>query len=1030
MKSGNKLIEAAMRHKTISLLIMSVLVIFGIYALLNMPRQEFPTFTIRQGLIIGVMPGATSSEVEEQLSTKVEKFLFEFKEVNKKKTYSISKEGMMIVFVELNDNVKDADAFWAKFKHALNVFKMQLSPEVMALIADNDFGDTSALLLTIQSDNRTYAELENYLTQLENELRKIGAVSKIKHFGLQSEQISIYLQSEKLAYYGVKPITILAVLKTEGVISYAGELDNNEYMQPIHIAPRYQSENDIAQQIIYADPFGGIIRLKDIARIEREKTAPNSYLRTNGKCCVLLSMEMQQGNNIVQFGKDVDRVLEKYSKQLPPDVKIEKVVNAPEFVNASITNFLKEFAMALIAVVIVILLLQPFRVAIVSAATLPITILITIAFLYAFGYELNQVTLAALIVVLGMVVDNAIIIVDNHVEKIDKGKSPWNAAVQSATSLFVPVTTASLAIIATFLPIIFFLTGLAGDFCGLFPSIISIALGTSLLVVAFVLPTMNYIFLKKGTIQDLGKRKKKSILTIIQKWYDGVLDKAFKYPRTIIGIGVLSVIIGILISLTMEERLFPKVERNQLAVEVYLSQGSSLAQTDTIIASLEKVLLKDNRITNVTSFIGTSSPRFHTVYAPNFPALNYGQLIVNTVSNEATLEILKEYDKKYRNFYPRAYVRWKQLDFLAAQSPIEIRISGDSISTLKESAGKIKDILRKTKGMTWIRDDYEEKRQCIAVKLNNDEANRLGFTKSFIAASLAVGTKGLPLTTLWEGDKQIEVKLLNDKNDNTINSLEDQYVTSPLMTATVPLRQVATLESEWTEGQIVRRNGVRTITVRSDLDYGVLAFSVFSDIKKEIDKLKLPESQNISYGGESESEVENYLPLAKSLLVSIILIFFVLLFQFKKIRTALLIMISMPLAILGSALGLKIMGYAFGATAFLGIISLIGIVVRNGIIMIDYAEVLRKKQGLSVLEASRASAKRRMRPIFLTSVAASAGVVPMILGRSLLWAPMGTVMCFGLIVSMVLTLFVLPIAYWMVFRKEDENINNQSQIDE
>jgi len=1021
MRSGNRLIEAAMRHKTISFLIAAVLVFFGIYALYNMPRQEFPEFTIRQGLVIGVMPGASSSQVEEQLSSKVESFLFGFKEVNKKKTYSVSKEGMMIIYVELNDEVKDADAFWSKFKHSLNVFKSQLTPEVLALIADNDFGDTSALLLTVQSDERTYRELENYLTQLEDELRKITAVSKLKHYGIQYEQISIYLQSEKLAYYGIKPLTILMALKTEGNVSYSGELDNDNYCQPIHIAPRYQSENDIAQQIVYTDPLGNIIRLKDIALIKREYKNPDSYLRTNGKRCVLLSMEMQKGNNIVQFGGDVDKVLEKYSKRLPQDVKIEKVVDAPEFVNSSILNFLKEFAMAIVAVIIVIIILQPLRVAMVSAITLPITIFITIAFLYALGYELNQVTLAALIVVLGMVVDNSIVVVDNHVEKIDHGKMPFEAASHSASSLFIPVTTASLAIVFTFLPVIFFLTGFVGDFCGLFPSTISIALGTSLLVVAFILPTLNLTFLKKGTTKQSERGEKKTFLTLLQKWFDKALDKAFNYPRTVVCIGILSVIVGVLISLTMEERLFPKVERNQLAVEVYLSQGSSLAQTDTVITSLEKILLKDKRVTNVTSFIGTSSPRFHTVYAPNFPSLNYGQLIVNTISNEATIEILKEYDSKYRDCFPRAYVRWKQLDFLASQSPIEVRISGDSIPSLKKTAENVKEILRGEKGISWVRDDYEEKRQGIAVELNNDEANRLGFTKSFISASLAIGTKGLPLTTLWEGDKQVTVKLLDDKNNNTLKSLQDQYITSPFMTATVPLRQVATLVPEWTEGQIVRRNGMRTITVRADLEQGKLAFLIMSDIKRNIAKLKLDPNLSISYGGESESEVENYIPLAKSLTVSIVLIFFILLFQFKKIRTALLIMVSMPLALLGSAMGLKIMGYPFGATSFLGVISLVGIVVRNGIIMIDYAEILRKQQGLSVFDAAIASAKRRMRPIFLTSAAASVGVIPMIMSKSFLWAPMGTVMCFGLMVSMVLTLFVLPVLYWLVFKHEDKS---------
>ena len=288
-------IELAMRHKQIAIIITTMLVLFGAFALWVMPRNEFPEFTIRQGLIIGVYPGATSEQVEDQLATKVENFLYGFKEVKREKTYSISKEGMLIVFVEVNDNVKDPDGFWDKIKFGLSELKMQLPPQVVALIANNDFGSTSAILLTVQSDSKTYKELEKELKIIETELRKIKAVSKVKHFGLQPEQITIYLDNDKLAYYGVRPFSVLAALQLEGAVYYGGELDNSQLITPIHIPANFKSEEDIKNQIVYADPRGNIIRVKDIAKVVREYKEPDAYIKNNGANSLLVSLEMQTG---------------------------------------------------------------------------------------------------------------------------------------------------------------------------------------------------------------------------------------------------------------------------------------------------------------------------------------------------------------------------------------------------------------------------------------------------------------------------------------------------------------------------------------------------------------------------------------------------------------------------------------------------------------------------------------------------------------------------------------------------------------
>ena len=505
------IVELAMRHRQIVILIASLLVMFGVYSLTVMPKQEFPVFTIRQGLVIGVYPGATSAEVEEQLAKPLEKFIFTYKEVKKKKTYSTSKDGMVIVNVELNDDVKNKDEFWSKFKHGLEGFKSQLPSGVLALMANDDFGDTSAMLITLESEDKTYRELEKYLEELQNRLRRIDAVSNLRSYGLQKEQISIYIEQEKLAAYGISSTTLAANLFSQGFTTMSGSVDNKNFVAPIHISETYKTERDVAEQIIYSDPTGHVIRLKDVARVVREYPDPDSYIRNNGKKCILLSMEMRSGNNIVQFGKDVNKVLEDYKKELPKSVSIYRIADQSKVVSDSVFNFLRELMIAIGAVIIVIMSLLPMRVASVAASTIPISIFISLGLFYAFGIELNTVTLAALIVTLGMIVDNSIVIIDSYLEHLDEGMSRWHASIMSAMKLFKSIFSATLAISITFFPFLITTTGMYNDFLKVFPWSISIILGISLLVAMLLVPYMQYFFITKG-LKHVERHCKLSLL--------------------------------------------------------------------------------------------------------------------------------------------------------------------------------------------------------------------------------------------------------------------------------------------------------------------------------------------------------------------------------------------------------------------------------------------------------------------------------------------------------------------------------------
>ncbi len=1020
-------IESSMCYHNIVMLLMGMLVCMGIMGLAFMPKQEMPQFTIRQGATVAVYPGATSEEVEERVAKPLENFIFGYKEVNKKKTYTQSKDGMLIVFIELNDNVADKDAFWSKFKHGLQAFKVQLPSGVLALQAVDDIAETSALLITIESKQKTYRELNTYIDNLKDRLRRIDAISNLRTYGLQNEQISIYLDQNKLSKYGIGPFGVLNRLAMQGITTLSGSMDIGNLSLPIHVADSYNNERDVAEQIVYSDTKGNIVRLKDIARIVREYPKQDKYITSNGNKCVLLSIEMRPGNDIVKMGQDVHKVMDNFEKTLPDDVHITTITDQSKVVSDSVVNFLRELLISVISVIVVVILLMPRRVAEVSALSIPITIFSAVGVFYLFGMELNTVTLAALIVTLGMVVDDSVVIIDNYMEKLGHGMSRWHAAIAAPREFFMSVLSATLSISLTFFPFLITMHGDMGDFVKSFPWAMFIILSISLTVSLLLTPYLQYMMIRKGIETTPKPNAKKKPLDYLQSGYTWLLKHCFAHPRPTIAVGLGLVAIGGIVFVNLPQRMMPIAERNQFAVEFYLPNGSTAEKTASVADSMARILQRDPLVTSVTNFVGQGSPRFHTTYAPQIGGTNFAQFIVNTVDNDATEKVLDKYADKYANYFPDCFVRFKQMDYNAATYPIEIRVSGDSLSDLKKAARQVEACMREVKGINLIRTNYEQPLPGIQVTPDATEANRLGVNKTLLSADLAVHFgDGLPMSTLWEGDYPVKMMLKSERKETKSDSLimrpdfselDNEYI--PVMggTSSVPLRQLAKIEPDWHDGAIVRRNGVRTISIVGEPLRGYNANQLTSALKEKVETIHFDPDLSWEVGGMAEKDAETIPMVVKGVLIAVLIIFFILLFHFKRISLALVNLSSMSLCIFGAAIGLYITGFDVSLTCVLGVVSLMGILVRNGIIMLDYAEELRRDKGLSVRDAAFQAGERRMRPIFLTSAAASVGVLPMMIENNTLWSPMGAVIFFGTLISMVLIATILPVLYWLVFDK-------------
>ena len=1005
-----------MRNFRITFLIVGCLFVFGIYALARIPKQEFPEYTIRQGVVVGVYPGATAEEVEEQLAKPLEQFLMTYKEVKRAKTTSTSQNGMCYVMVELNDDVNDKDEVWSKVKHGLAAFKMQLPAGVAAVVTNDDFGDTSALLITLESDTRSYRELKGYMDDLSDRLRRIESVSNLRPYGVQQEQISVYADPERLAAYGIGEKTLSAALAAQGLIPLGGSVSNAETETPIHIAPSLAGEREVAEQIVWSDPEGHVLRVKDVARVVREYDDPDSYIRNNGHRCVLLSLEMQAGNNIVEYGREVDEVLHAFiEEELPADVSVQRIADQAKVVGDSVHSFLRDLFVAMAIIIVVMMLLFPLRSAIVAALTIPMSTFISVGMMYLCGIPLNTVTLAALVVVLGMIVDNSIVVIDGYLDYLGRGHSRWFAAVESAREFFPSLLLATICICMIFYPILFTMTGMMGDFLTWFPWTITINLMVSLLLAVMVIPFLEILIIPAAHVRRDGRR---SFTDRVHDVYRRVLAWTFRHGWLTISLGAASVVVSLLIATQLKFRMVPFADRDQFAVEIYLRPDTPLERTGAVADSVYRALRADERVKSVTSFVGCSSPRFQMSYAPQIAGKNYAQFIVNTTSVGDTEAILDEYADAWADRFPEAYVKFKQLDYQNVPS-LEFRFYGSDIDSLRAAADRLMARMRQMPELQWVHTDYEDPRAIAEVRLDPVTASQLGITRTVVAANMALASGDVAVGSVWEGDYRLPVVLKRDARlgERSLSDIGDTYVSSPVPGVSVPLRQIADVEPAWSQSKIVHRNGMRCITVTADLKRGANAMRMTSRISRMLkDEIPLPPGVETELGGAHEFDAETLPPIAAGLSISLVIIFFFILVNFRKFGITLVVMASMSLCLFGAMVGLWIADFTIGLTSVLGFITLLGMIVRNVILMYQHAEDKRKVCHWSGKLAAYDAGKRRMVPIFLTTATTAVGVVPMMLGGSTFWAPVGVTIFAGGIGSLILVVTILPVLYSKIYK--------------
>ena len=747
-------------------------------------------------------------------------------------------------------------------------------------------------------------------------------------------------------------------------------------------------------------------------------------------------MEMTPGNNVVQYGHEVDKVLNDFRKnELPEDVNVTRIADKPKVVAMSVSDFLRDLLISMLIIILVMMVLFPLRSAIVAAITIPLTTFVSVSMMYMAGIELNIVTLAALIVVLGMVVDNAIVVIDGYLEYLGKGYEPKRAAIDSAKQYFMPMLLATICICAIFYPFLITMKGMFHDCLEDFPVTITINLMVSLFLAVSVIPFLETRIIKPDKVSTKGN----AITNWVQRTYDKVLDFTFAHPWITIGSGIAVILLSSLIAPTLKIRLFPYADRDQFAVEIFLPDGKGMAETEVIADSVQHVLEKDENIVSITSFIGCSSPRFMDAYAPQMAGRNYAQFIVNTKSDKATLELLSKYQPMLGEAFPNAYVKFKRLDYLEV-SELEYRFYGDNLDSLHVVAERLMKRMKEMPELEWVHTDYYQPYPIINVKLDPVTSAQLGITRTTAQLALSSTSSDLQVGQIWEGNYELPI-VVKDDTDMTFSDIANLGITSPISmvagglnntNTTVPLRQIAKVKPEWSESRILHRGGERCITVTAQFVQGVYTAPIEKEIARIMqEEIDLPQGVRSEVGGEIEYGDEALPQIYGGIIIAMIIVFFFLLFNFKKYGVTTICMVALALMIPGALIGLGLMNRALGLTSIFGLITLMGMIMRNEILIFEHAidlikkhvekngnwTVDRKAYNAAVKQAAYDAGKRRMVPIFLTTATTAVGVVPMIIAQSSFWMPVGVTIFAGGIGSLIMVVTMLPVIYWKVSTK-------------
>ncbi|MDF2152439.1 efflux RND transporter permease subunit VmeI [Vibrio sp. CAU 1672] len=1001
------------RNRVISWMISLIFLIGGAAAFFGLGRLEDPAFTIKDAMVVTSYPGATPQQVEEEVTYPLEKAIQQLTYVDE--VNSISSRGLSQISVSMKNNYgpDDLPQIWDELRRKVNDLKRSLPPGVNEPQVIDDFGDVYGILLAVTGEGYSYKELLDYVDYLRRELELVDGVSKVSVTGQQQEQVFIEISMKKLSSLGLAPTTVFNLLATQNVVSDAGAIRiGNEYIR-IQPTGEFESVDQLGDLIITEGGAQGLIYLKDVANIERGYVeVPTNIINFNGQLALNVGVSFAQGVNVVEVGKAFDRRLAELKYQQPVGIDIAEIYSQPKEVDKSVSGFVISLGQAVAIVIIVLLFFMGLRSGLLIGLILLLTVLGTFIFMKYFAIDLQRISLGALVIALGMLVDNAIVVVEGILIGTQKGRTRLQAATDIVTQTKWPLLGATVIAVTAFAPI-----GLSedatGEYCGTLFTVLLISLMLSWFTAISLTPFFADIFFKGQKVKTGQDEESDPYNGIIFVAYKRFLEFCMKRAW----LTVIVLVVGLAAALFgfgyVKQAFFPSSTTPMFQVDVWLPEGTDIRSTNNKLKELEGWLASQENVAHITTTAGKGLQRFMLTYAPEKSYAAYGEITTRMSSYEALAPLMASFREHIKSNYPEINYKFKQIELgPGGGAKIEARVIGSDPTVLRTIAAQVMDIMYADPGATNVRHDWRERTQVLEPQFNESQARRYGISKSDVDDFLSMSFSGMAVGVYRDGTTLMPIvaRLPEDERID-IRNIEGMKIWSPAQGEYIPLQQVTMgYEMRWEDPIIVRKNRKRILTVMADPD--ILGEETAATLQKrlqdQIEAIELPPGYSLEWGGEYESSRDAQASLFTTMPLGYLFMFLITVFLFNSVKEPLIVWLTVPLAIIGVTTGLLALNTPFGFMALLGFLSLSGMLLKNGIVLLDQIEI-EMHSGKDPYVAVVDAALSRVRPVCMAAITTILGMVPLL--PDIFFKPMAVTIMFGLGFATVLTLIVVPVLY-------------------
>ncbi len=1004
------LLSIPVLHSKITLFLTIAIAIVGFYFYYYLPKQENPDIAVPVAMITTVYPGASLEDMEQLITIPVENAINEVPDFDKVESYSFNSAS--IVVVSLTNEAK-VEKSWQELRRIINTVKAKFPKDAQEPVIDTKLIETAGMIISFSGENYDYEQLAAFADVFQKKLSKISGVTRFDLTGKIPKEIKIKVDIAKLQKYPISIENIAQIIEAQNISIPSGGIRTEQGYISVNVSKPYSKAQDIGNTILFtSEENGSALYLKDISEITvDERSDVKSRTKQNGKNAVLLSGYFQPNKNIIHIGKEVRREIEEIKKDFPEDLIINEVSFEPESISKSISSFMMNLLQGIFFVLIVVFIALGMRNAIVVSTAIPLSILITYIAMWFFKIKVHQISTTALIIALGLLVDNAIVVVEAVQEHLNKGKEKHLAAYLGAKETAMPVLASTLTTIAAFSPLMF-LPGAAGDLLGSIPQIVIISLTASYFVAMLAIPALTVLFSKKS-------EKTKIRRNYLRKFFLHLLNKALANKKLTIGISVAILLASLSLTTLLHKEYFPPADKDIFYIDIH-GEDNDIKKTESIVANVEQLLKKQNEVLSYTSSIGQPLPRFYQLMEVNVPLEEYAQVKVDfdldkSERFENKKELAAYLQQLFNEHITGASIQTRLLSLSGTGGgQIKVNISGNNLYRNIEVAKTIRDTLQSINGLEKIGTTISSFNYEYFVDVDYNFASSFGLSQYDIERQINLALMGSEVTKLHTAGKEIPVKLSG--NINSIDNLDNLGILASNTNQKILLKQVADINLE-KEYPVVRRlNKERNITVFCDAAAGFSAIDMANEIEHNIMPHMNTKGTEISFDGEREENKKDTGNLGVAALAAIFLVYIILMLQFNSFVQPLVILFTLPMSFIGAVIGLLLTGQPLSFTAILGVASLIGVVVNDAILLITFINRARKK-GMSIHDACKDSSNQRFVPIMVTTATTVMALIPLSLSGSAMFTPLAVSLMAGLLVATLLTLVIVPLLYSILIKR-------------